>query len=97
VRVVVARYAFTADPAFVDSLQAAAAQDIAAAFLRSMGLGRSVSSSDMVHGPGRDAYLAGSAWLGQRTAERIRTAVARFEEAIELAPHARRCPCRPHW
>ena len=37
-------------------------------------------------GPGQEAYLNGTRWLGQRTAEGLRNAIIEFQRAIELDP-----------
>jgi tetratricopeptide (TPR) repeat protein len=57
--------------------------DITEGLLNGIGVVGSVSEG-RAYGPGRDAYLNGTAWLGQRTPDGIRTAIERFREAIEL-------------
>jgi TolB-like protein/tetratricopeptide (TPR) repeat protein len=83
--VIVDSRSFAADARLLDSLQSAVARTIAETFLEGMGLPRTFEEAD-THGPGRDAYLNGMAWLGQRTPEGFRRAIERFSEAIALDP-----------
>jgi len=81
--VLVDSHSFAAPEGLLDSLQSAVAHSIAESFLASAGVPRIFEEADS-YGPGRDAYLNGTAWLGQRTREGLRTAIERFTEAIEL-------------
>jgi serine/threonine-protein kinase len=74
------------DPARLDVEQVALANLVARGFLREVGLEDRFDPGGTVIGPGRDAYLAGNAALGQRTPEGMSEAVRRFREAIALEP-----------
>jgi eukaryotic-like serine/threonine-protein kinase len=74
------------DPARLDVQQVALANTVALSFLTDVGLEHRFDPGGSAIGPGRDAYLAGNAALGQRTPEGMREAVRRFREAIELDP-----------
>lgn len=74
------------DPSRLDVQQVALANTVALRFLTEVGLEDSFDPGGSVIGPGRDAYLAGNAALGQRTPEGMREAVRSFREAIALDP-----------
>ena len=74
------------DPSRLDVQQVALANTVALGFLSEVGLEDRFDPGGSVIGPGRDAYLAGNAALGQRTPEGMREAVRRFREAIALDP-----------
>ena len=82
--VVTDRSVFRSDPAARDSLEFAAAHEVAEGFLSRIGLSGAFVVDEAEHGPGRDAYLQGNAWMGQRTPDGMRRAIARFREAIQL-------------
>ncbi|HSG08516.1 MAG TPA: protein kinase [Longimicrobiales bacterium] len=66
--------------------QVVLANTVTLRILREVGLEDRFDPGGSVIGPGRDAYLAGNEALGQRTPEGMRTALARFREAISLDP-----------
>ncbi len=70
----------------LDVGQIALANKVALAFLTEVGLEDRFDPGGSVIGPGRDAYLAGNAALGQRTPSGMRSAVAFFRQAIALEP-----------
>jgi serine/threonine-protein kinase len=76
------------DPARLDDAQVALANTVALAFLRDVGLEDRFDPAGSFIGPGRDAYLAGNAALGQRTPVAMRDAVGWFREAIRLEPRS---------
>jgi len=75
---------YPVDPGKLDSAQVAIAHDIAEQFLDRIGVTSSPEATDVAYGPGREAYLAGNSWLGQRTPASMRRAVTQFNEAIRL-------------
>jgi len=81
--VIVDSRSFAADVQRSDSLQRVVAHTIAEGFLEGVGLPRTFEEAD-AYGPGRDAYLNGMAWLGQRTREGLLRAIERFTEATEV-------------
>ncbi len=83
-----ARKQYFVDPNDLDRDQVILANEVARVFLESVGLDDRYDPGGSVIGPGRDAYLAGNAALGQRTPEGMREAVTRFREAIELEPRS---------
>jgi eukaryotic-like serine/threonine-protein kinase len=76
------RYALPADA--LDSAGIAIAREVAESFLERVGMSVALDVADVPFSPGRDAYLAGNSWLGQRTPAAIRRAVTQFHEAIRL-------------
>jgi tetratricopeptide (TPR) repeat protein len=74
------------DPEQIDIAQVALANTVVLTFLREVGLEDRFDPGGSVIGPGRDAYLAGNAALGQRTPAAMRDAVDSFREAIALEP-----------
>jgi serine/threonine protein kinase/tetratricopeptide (TPR) repeat protein len=83
-----ARTQYFVDPDNRARDQVVVANEVARAFLESVGLDDRYDPGGSVIGPGRDAYLAGNAALGQRTPEGMREAVTWFREAIELEPRS---------
>lgn len=73
-------------PGEVESGQVELANRVALTFLREVNLEDRYDPHMSVIGPGRDAYLAGSEALGQRTPAAMREAIRWFREAIELEP-----------
>ncbi len=59
---------------------------VALTFLRDVGMEDRYAPHLAVVGPGRDAYLAGTEALGQRTPAAMREAIRWFREAIDLEP-----------
>lgn len=76
------------DPDQLDRDQVSVANEVALAFLENVDLEDRFDPGGTVIGPGRDAYLAGRAALGQRTPEGMREAVELFREAISLEPRS---------
>jgi TolB-like protein/tetratricopeptide (TPR) repeat protein len=74
------------DPEQIDIAQVALANTVVLTFLREVDLEDRFDPGGSVIGPGRDAYLAGNAALGQRTPAAMRDAVDSFREAIALEP-----------
>jgi tetratricopeptide (TPR) repeat protein len=70
----------------VDSLLTSYAREIVERFMRRHGLDESFTATLPEYGSGRDAWLQGDALLALRTAEGVRGALARFQEAIRLEP-----------
>ncbi len=75
-----------ADAARLDVQQVAIANTVAIEFLAKVGLDDRFDPSGSVIGPGREAYLAGNAALGRRTAESMREAVDQFRVAVSRDP-----------
>lgn len=73
-------------PDRIETAQVEVANRVALAFLRDVGMEDRYDPDRSVIGPGRDAYLAGSEALGQRTPVAMREAIRWFREAIELEP-----------
>lgn len=73
-------------PDEIETGQVRLANRVALTFLRDVGLEDRYNPDMSVIGPGRDAYLAGTEALGQRTPAAMREAVRWFREAIELEP-----------
>ena len=74
------------DPVQIDIAQVALANTVVLTFLGEVGLEDRFDAGGSVIEPGRDAYLAGNAALGQRTPDAMRDAVDSFREAIALEP-----------
>ena len=62
------------------------ANEVTLALLTKLGMEDRFDPGGTVIGPGRDAYLAGNAALGQRTPQAMRAAVGHFRDAIALEP-----------
>jgi tetratricopeptide (TPR) repeat protein len=77
-------WSFSGDRAALDSLQRAAAHEVAESFLEEIGLSLTFADDEGVYGLGRDAYLAGNAFMVQRTPREMFTAIEHFREAIAL-------------
>lgn len=73
-------------PDEIEAGQVRLANRVALTFLRDVGLEDRYDPDMSVIGPGRDAYLAGTEALGQRTPAAMREAVRWFREAIALEP-----------
>ncbi|MDX1647896.1 MAG: hypothetical protein R3304_12190 [Longimicrobiales bacterium] len=73
-------------PDEIETGQVRLANRVALTFLRDVGLEDRYDPDMSVIGPGRDAYLAGTEALGQRTPTAMREAIRWFREAIELEP-----------
>ncbi|MDX1492844.1 MAG: hypothetical protein R3253_02130 [Longimicrobiales bacterium] len=73
-------------PERLESDQVELANRVALTFLRDVGLEDRYAPHRSVVGPGRDAYLAGTEALGQRTPAAMREAIRWFREAIALEP-----------
>jgi len=74
------------DPESLSVAQGALANSVVLGFLKEVGLSVEHDPDGSVIGPGRDAYLAGMAALGERTPGAMREAIGFFREAIDREP-----------
>lgn len=58
------------------------AQQVSEDFVQKVGIAPAVVETHGGHGPGHEAYLLGTWWLGRRTPDGLRRAIAAFGEAI---------------